>query len=305
MEAAITSTMRPQLGGAHCFKVHQPVQLQLLRKKLPLAVKESPWPDIKIVTSKSSPKLKMRYRSSVLPSILKMLAQYPFTHVDISWMWEWGGAKSLYRFGCSSTQCMPFHRIICLAVGLRRTLCRINNYSYSWLYHDTHRLILRSCSFHVCNIPSLQDKDAEQRYVCTRTDNIGKALSFSYMYVNAFRCQILSLQYYDEGALSILVHYSPKAEDEEDLSSSHAPGSAPLPHQAVAQLPIEDLVSLLPWDTVESHDPTESVDVGHILELICPLGPFRAGKLAVSGTRKLAAVVRGIACMSEIGWIFN
>ena len=71
-----------------------------------------------------------------------------------------------------------------------------------------------------------------------------------------------------------------------------APGSIPLPHQAVAQLPIEGVVSLLPWDTVESHDPTESVDVGHILTQVCPLGPFRAGKLAVSGTRKLAAVVR-------------
>ena len=54
------------------------------------------------------------------------------------------------------------------------------------------------------------------------------------------------------------------------------------------------MVSLLPWDTVESHDPTESVDIGHILTQICPLGPFRAGKLAVSGTRKLAAVVRGL-----------
>ena len=72
-----------------------------------------------------------------------------------------------------------------------------------------------------------------------------------------------------------------------------APGSTPLPHQVIAQLPIEGMVSLLPWDTVESHDPTtENVDVGHILTQVCPLGPFRAGKLAVSGTRKLAAVVR-------------
>ena len=106
------------------------------------------------------------------------------------------------------------------------------------------------------------------------------------------RCQILSLQYYDEDALSILLHYTPKKneEEEEELSGS---GSAPLPHQAVAQLPVEGVVSLLPWDmVVESHDPTESVDVGRILTQVCPLGPLRAGKLAVSGSRKLAAVVR-------------
>ena len=89
-------------------------------------------------------------------------------------------------------------------------------------------------------------------------------------------CQILSLQYYDEDALSILLHYTPKKdeeeeEEEEELSGS---GSAPLPHQAVAQLPVEGVVSLLSWDmVVESHDPTESVDVGHILTQVCPLGP--------------------------------
>ena len=106
-----------------------------------------------------------------------------------------------------------------------------------------------------------------------------------------YRCQILSLRYYNEDVLSILLHYSPKRDKEE---VELAPGSTPLPHQAIAQLPIEGVVSLLPWDTVESHDPTSgSVDVGHILTQVCPLGPFRAGKLAVSGTRKLAAVVRG------------
>ena len=111
------------------------------------------------------------------------------------------------------------------------------------------------------------------------------------------RCQILSLQYYDEDALSILLHYTPKKneEEEEELSGSGS-GSTPLPHQAVAQLPVEGVVSLLPWDTVvESHDPTESVDVGRILTQVCPLGPLRAGKLAVSGSRKLAAVVRELA----------
>ena len=109
-----------------------------------------------------------------------------------------------------------------------------------------------------------------------------------HVYECHYRCQILSLQYYNEDALSILLHYSPKRDEEE---VELAPGSTPLPHQAVAQLPVEGVVSLLPWDMVESHDPTESVDVGHILTQVCPLGPFRAGKLAVSGTRKLAAVV--------------
>ena len=77
---------------------------------------------------------------------------------------------------------------------------------------------------------------------------------------------------------------------DEDPSSSITHESAPLPHQAVAQLPLEGVLSLLPWDTVESNDP-ESVDVGHILTQVHSLGPFRAGKLAVSGTRRLAAVV--------------
>ena len=93
---------------------------------------------------------------------------------------------------------------------------------------------------------------------------------------------------------SCYTSYSPKRDKEEDLSGSLAPDSTPLPHQAVAQFLIEGMVSLLQWDTVESHDPTESVDVGHILTQVCLLGPFRAGKLAVSGTRKLAAVVRGL-----------
>ena len=84
---------------------------------------------------------------------------------------------------------------------------------------------------------------------------------------------------------------------DEDLSSSalDTPHPTPLPHQAVAQLPIEGMVSLLPWDTrKESCDPTEGVDVGHILTQVYPLGAFKAGKLAVSGARKVAAVVRVI-----------
>ena len=83
----------------------------------------------------------------------------------------------------------------------------------------------------------------------------------------------------------MLLHYTPKRDEE---CPSH--DSAPLTHQAVAQLPIEGVVSLLPWETEGSHD-REGVDVGHILTQVLPLGPFRAGGLAVSGARQLAAVV--------------
>ena len=160
----------------------------------------------------------------------------------------------------------------------------------------SHRLMIRSCQFHICNVSSIQDKDAEQRYKAlfiTQTRGYRGWRKFQLCEYHC-RCHILSLQYYNEGALSILLHYSPKRDKDGDLSGSLTPDSTPLPHQAVAQLPIEGMVSLLPWDTVESHDPTESVDIGHILTQVCPLGPFRAGKLAVSGTRKLVAVVKGL-----------
>ena len=104
------------------------------------------------------------------------------------------------------------------------------------------------------------------------------------------RYQIVSLQYYNEDALSILLRYIPKTEDHSPSPANHD-SLPPDAFHIIAQLPIEGLVSLLPWDTVESHD-LESVDVGHILAQVLQLGPFKACSLTVSGTRRLAAVVR-------------
>ena len=56
-------------------------------------------------------------------------------------------------------------------------------------------------------------------------------------------------------------------------------------HSVVAQLPIMGVVSL-------SHDPPDSTeDVGPLLSQVHNLGSFKARDLAVSGSRKLAAIV--------------
>ena len=105
-----------------------------------------------------------------------------------------------------------------------------------------------------------------------------------------YRYQIVSLQYYSEDALSVLLRYIPKGEDHSPSPADHD-SLPPDAFHIIAQLPIKGVVSLLPWDTAESHD-LESVDVGHILVQVLQLGPFKASRLTVSGTRRLAAVVR-------------
>lgn len=103
-----------------------------------------------------------------------------------------------------------------------------------------------------------------------------------------YRYQIVSLQYYNEDALSILLRYIPKREDHSPSPADHD-SLPPDAFHIIAQLPIKGVVSLLPWDTAESHD-LDGVD--GILTQVLQLGPFKAGSLTVSGTRRLAAVVR-------------
>lgn len=63
--------------------------------------------------------------------------------------------------------------------------------------------------------------------------------------------------------------------------------SVTMTHSFVAQLPTVGVVSLPP----PSLDTSVGVDVGPLLTQVHHLGVFKAGHLAVSGSRKVAAVV--------------
>ena len=110
------------------------------------------------------------------------------------------------------------------------------------------------------------------------------------------RCHILSVQFYSGDALSILLQYHPLEQSSSNSnSSSPSQGDTDIVyHHAVAQLPIDTLLSTLIFDGKElgSGGSIESIDIGSILTQVCVLGVFKAGSLAVSGTRRLAAVVR-------------
>ena len=98
-----------------------------------------------------------------------------------------------------------------------------------------------------------------------------------------FRCTILSLQYYNEESLSVLFQYSFEAP--KYPSSADSTETVTLTHSAVAQLPIGGVVS--------SRDSSGPYDVQPLLTQLHTLGSFKAGGLAVSGSRKTAAVVSG------------
>lgn len=116
-----------------------------------------------------------------------------------------------------------------------------------------------------------------------------------------YRCHILSLQVYSESALSVLLQYNPIEQSSNNSNSTthNSPSQGDTDvvyHHAVAQLPIDTLLSTLVFD-VTGKEPgaggsTESIDIGSILTQVCGLGVFKAGSLSVSGTRQLAAVVR-------------
>ena len=98
----------------------------------------------------------------------------------------------------------------------------------------------------------------------------------------------MSLLPYNEDTLSVLFCYLPW----EQPQTTPSPESSPVPegsdiiyHHAVGQLALEALVSCVLCEGVES------MDVGGVLTQVCALGPFKAGSMAVSGARKVAAVV--------------
>ncbi|XP_064400180.1 anaphase-promoting complex subunit 4-like isoform X2 [Halichondria panicea] len=132
-------------------------------------------------------------------------------------------------------------------------------------------LTLQSCDgsrkgwFHISEVPALsKDQDTKQK------------------------CCIMSLLPYNEDTLSVLFCYLPW----EQPQTTPSPESSPVPegsdiiyHHAVGQLALEALVSCVLCEGVES------MDVGAVLTQVCALGPFKAGSMAVSGARKVAAVL--------------
>ena len=97
----------------------------------------------------------------------------------------------------------------------------------------------------------------------------------------------MSLRHYNDENLSILFRYS--FEVPKDPSSDDSTGIVTMTHSFIAQLPIEGVVSLS-CDMIE--------DVGPLLTQVQNLGVFKAGDLAVSGSRKVAAVVSSICIFS-------
>jgi hypothetical protein len=90
----------------------------------------------------------------------------------------------------------------------------------------------------------------------------------------------LSLRVYNDEYLSIVFQYS--FEVPKDSLSADTVDSVMMTHSFVAQLPMEGVVSL-------SCDVAE--DVGPLLTQVHNLGTFKVGDLAVSGSRKVAAIV--------------
>lgn len=111
-----------------------------------------------------------------------------------------------------------------------------------------------------------------------------------------YRCSIVSLLPYTEDTLSVFLCYLPREQQQttptplEDDSCSDGESSDVVYHYAVGQLPVECLVSC-----VLGVECVESVDVGAVLTQVCVLGAYKAGSLAVSGSRKVAAVVSHIS----------
>ena len=71
-----------------------------------------------------------------------------------------------------------------------------------------------------------------------------------------------------------------------DSMSADSTNNVSITHSVVAQLPIKGVIS--------SRDYPNVRDVGPLLTQVQNLGAFKAGGLAVSGTRKVAAVVSGV-----------
>lgn len=107
------------------------------------------------------------------------------------------------------------------------------------------------------------------------------------------RCSIVCLLPYNQDTLSVFFVYlpceQPRATPTPD-SSSDGESSDAVYHHAVGQLPLEALVSCVLG--------VESVDVGAELVQVCALGAYKTGSLAVSGPRRVAAVVS-----ASVGWL--
>ena len=106
----------------------------------------------------------------------------------------------------------------------------------------------------------------------------------------------MSLLPYNEDTLSVLLCYLPCEQPQDTPSPESSPvpeGSDIVYHHAVGQLALEALVSCVLCEGVES------VDVGAVLTQVSALGPFKAGSMAVSGARKVAAVVSACIVMAR------
>ncbi len=101
-------------------------------------------------------------------------------------------------------------------------------------------------------------------------------------------CCILSLQFYNENTLSILFKYTFKLPEVTGSTNSTTEKDRYATHSILSQLPIMGVTSLLSCDGDEG---SVAKDIGSLLTQVHNLGSFKAGKLAVGGNRKVAAVV--------------